>query len=104
MLGYAGSVPLSATPPVPLVASAAPGFRMSASWAGVVATGKTHKTYGPLLNESIRDASEEPRYRETLKKGGYSSFSSTPQEFRTFLEQNIEEWKQAARAAGMQPK
>ena len=43
------------------------------------------------------------KYKTALQAGGYLPESSSPEEFRAFLEQNISDWKQAARAAGITP-
>jgi tripartite-type tricarboxylate transporter receptor subunit TctC len=56
-----------------------------------------------ILNNALKRASEDPRYRTALQAGGYKPASNSPEEFRAFLEQNIADWKQAAQAAGITP-
>jgi hypothetical protein len=56
-----------------------------------------------ILNNALKRASEDPKYKTALQAGGYAPASSSPEEFRAFLEQNISDWKQAARAAGITP-
>jgi tripartite-type tricarboxylate transporter receptor subunit TctC len=52
---------------------------------------------------TLARASEDPAYKTALQAGGYTPASSSLEEFRAFLEQNIADWKQAARAAGITP-
>jgi tripartite-type tricarboxylate transporter receptor subunit TctC len=102
-LGYAGSTPLAEVPSVPLVSSIAPGFRLAEPWAGLLAPAKTPDSAIMILNNALKRASEDPRYKTALQAGGYTPASNSPEEFRAFLEQNIADWKQAAQAAGITP-
>jgi tripartite-type tricarboxylate transporter receptor subunit TctC len=52
---------------------------------------------------TLARASEDPAYKTALQADGYTPASSSLEEFRAFLEQNIADWKQAARAAGITP-
>jgi tripartite-type tricarboxylate transporter receptor subunit TctC len=102
-IGYAGSTPLAELGSVPLVSSIAPGFRLAEPWAGLLAPARTPDTAIMVLNNALKRASEDPKYKTALQAGGYAPASSSPEEFRAFLEQNISDWKQAARAAGISP-
>jgi tripartite-type tricarboxylate transporter receptor subunit TctC len=103
-IGYAGSAVLAEMPSVPLVSSIAPGFRLAEPWAGLLAPGKTQDHTVAILNQALKLASEDPKYKTALQAGGYRPASNSPEEFRAFLEQNIADWKQAAQAAGLTPK
>jgi tripartite-type tricarboxylate transporter receptor subunit TctC len=102
-IGYAGSAALEEMRSVPLVASVAAGFRLAEPWSGLLAPGRTPDPVVSILNNALKRASEDPRYRVALQAGGYFAASSSPEEFRAFLEQNISDWKLAARAAGIIP-
>jgi tripartite-type tricarboxylate transporter receptor subunit TctC len=102
-IGYAGSTPLAELPSAPLVSSLAPGFRLAEPWAGLLAPARTSDPAIMVLNNTLKRASEDPRYKTALQAGGYVPASNSPEEFRAFLEQNISDWKQAALAAGMTP-
>jgi tripartite-type tricarboxylate transporter receptor subunit TctC len=88
---------------VPLISSIAPGFRLAEPWSGLLAPGKTPDSVVAILNNALKRASEDPKYKAALQAGGYFPASSSPEEFRAFLEQNISDWKQAAQAAGISP-
>jgi tripartite-type tricarboxylate transporter receptor subunit TctC len=103
-IGYAGSTPLADLRSVPLVSSMAPGFRLAEPWAGLLAPGRTPGTVVAILNSALQRASGDPKYKATLQAGGYMPAWNSPEEFRAFLEQNILDWKQAAQAAGIDPK
>jgi tripartite-type tricarboxylate transporter receptor subunit TctC len=102
-IGYAGSTPLAELPSAPLVSSVAPGFRLAEPWAGLLAPARTPDSAIMILNNALKRASEDPRYKTALQAGGYVPASNSPEEFRAFLEQNIADWKQAAQAAGITP-
>jgi tripartite-type tricarboxylate transporter receptor subunit TctC len=102
-IGYAGSTPLAELHSVPLVSSIAPGFRLAEPWAGLLAPARTPDSAIMILNNALTRASEDPKYKTALQAGGYTPASNSPEEFRAFLEQNISDWKQAARAAGINP-
>jgi tripartite-type tricarboxylate transporter receptor subunit TctC len=102
-IGYAGSTPIAELRSVPLVSSIAPGFRLAEPWAGLLAPARTPEPAIMILNNALKRASEDPKYKTALQAGGYAPASSSPEEFRAFLEQNISDWKQAARAAGITP-
>jgi tripartite-type tricarboxylate transporter receptor subunit TctC len=102
-IGYAGSTPLAELHSVPLVSSIAPGFQLAEPWAGLLVPARTPDQAIVILNNALKRASEDPKYKTALQAGGYTPASSSPEEFRSFLEQNIADWKQAARAAGITP-
>jgi tripartite-type tricarboxylate transporter receptor subunit TctC len=102
-IGYAGLTPLTELPSVPLVSSVAPGFRLAEPWAGLLAPARTPDSAIMILNNALKRASEDPKYKVALQAGGYTPASNSPEEFRAFLEQNISDWKQAAQAAGITP-
>ena len=71
--------------------------------SGLLAPGKTPDSVVAVLNRALKRASEDPKYKATLQAGGYAPAWNSPEEFRAFLDQNISDWKQAARAAGISP-
>jgi tripartite-type tricarboxylate transporter receptor subunit TctC len=103
-IGYAGSTPLPELPSVPLVSGIAPGFRLAEPWAGLLAPARTPDSAIMIINDALKRANGDSKYKAALQAGGYTPASSSPNEFRAFLEQNISDWKQAAQAAGITPK
>lgn len=102
-IGYAGSKPLAELPSAPLVSSVAPSLRLAEPWAGLLAPARTPEPSVIVLNNALKRASEDSKYKTALQTGGYTPASNSPEEFRAFLEQNISDWKQAAQAAGITP-
>jgi tripartite-type tricarboxylate transporter receptor subunit TctC len=102
-IGYAGSTPLAELQSTSLVSSVAPGFRLAEPWAGLLAPARTPDSAIMILNNALKRASEDPKYKTALQAGGYVPASNSPEEFRAFLEHNIADWKQAAQAAGITP-
>jgi len=102
-IGYAGLTPLTELPSVPLISRIAPGFRLAEPWAGLLAPARTPDSAIMILNNALKRASEDSKYKTALQAGGYVPASNSPEEFRAFLEQNIADWKQAAQAAGITP-
>ena len=102
-IGYAGSAPLAELPSAPLISSIAPGFRLAEPWAGLLAPARTPDSAIVILNNALKRASEDPKYKTALQAGGYTPAANSPEEFRAFLQQNISDWKLAAQAAGITP-
>jgi tripartite-type tricarboxylate transporter receptor subunit TctC len=103
-LGYAGSEPLPELPAVPLISSFVRGFRIAEPWTGILAPARTPEPVIATLNDALRRAVAMPRYKTLLEAGSYRPASSSPEEFRAFLDQNSVDWLAAAQAAGVKAK
>ncbi len=71
-IGYAGLTPLPELPSVPLVSSVAPGFRLAEPWAGLLAPARTPDSAIMILNNALKRASEDSKYKTALQAGGYT--------------------------------
>jgi tripartite-type tricarboxylate transporter receptor subunit TctC len=103
-LAYAGFEPFPELPTVPLVSDVARGFRIAEPWTGILAPARTSEAVISVLSGAMRRAIEMPRYKTLLEAGSYRPHFSSPQEFKTFLEQNSSDWRAAAQAAGVKAK
>jgi tripartite-type tricarboxylate transporter receptor subunit TctC len=80
-------------PDVPTVSEAGlPGF-VSRGWLGVAAPAKTPKPIIDKLNAAIRKASETPSVAERLTELGLQVKPTSPSEFATFIDQEINNYR-----------
>lgn len=85
-------------PKVPTVAeSGFPGYDLS-SWFGLLAPAGTPQAVIEKLNSEVLSALKDPRVREQLKD--YEIYGSSPKEFGTFLDGEIEKYTKIISAAG----
>jgi tripartite-type tricarboxylate transporter receptor subunit TctC len=80
-------------PDVPTVSEAGlPGF-VSRGWLGVAAPAKTPKPIIDKLNAAIRKASETPSVADRLTELGLQVKPTSPSEFATFIDQEINNYR-----------
>ena len=80
-------------PDVPTVSEAGlPGF-VSRGWLGVAAPAKTPKPIIDKLNAAIRKASETPSVADRLTELGLQVKRTSPSEFATFIDQEINNYR-----------
>ncbi|TCZ66546.1 Bug family tripartite tricarboxylate transporter substrate binding protein [Roseicella aquatilis] len=79
-----------------------PGFDVAA-WAGVVGPARMPPAMVASINADIRGVWDRPETVRRLGEIGFDGFSSTPEEFATFIRAEIVKWGQMARAAGIEP-
>jgi tripartite-type tricarboxylate transporter receptor subunit TctC len=89
---------LDEMPNLPTVADTVPGFEM-VSWIGLLATARTPRAIVSLLHETSVKALAAPEMRKTLSAAGMNVASSSPEEFGTFIQQEIAKWTKVARTA-----
>lgn len=90
-------------PDVPTMAEAGvPGFEVT-NWIGVLAPAKTPGEIVKKLNAGLVRVLAMPVTRDRFASVGVTPDSSTTDEFRTFLNSEIERWGQVVKAAGIPP-
>jgi tripartite-type tricarboxylate transporter receptor subunit TctC len=72
-------------------------------WAGLFGPAKLPREIADRLSREMRAVVMRPEVREQLDRQAFDGQGSTPEELATYLKEQIESWKQAARAAGIQP-
>lgn len=88
-------------PDVPTMAEAGvPEFEVT-NWIGVMAPALTPGEIVKKLNAGLVQILAMPATRERFAFHGMTPDSSTPDEFRTFLNSEIERWGQVVKAAGI---
>ncbi len=71
------------------------------SWQGFLGPAHIPAEIVTFLNREINALAEEPHMRETLAKNGMEVNTSTPQEFKAYLEAEYEFWGKAIRVANI---
>jgi tripartite-type tricarboxylate transporter receptor subunit TctC len=76
------------------------GFE-AVQWLGLLTTGGTPKEIVERLNVEVNRVLREPDVVQKLALQGTSAAGGTPEEFRTLIVDEIRNWKEAARRAGI---
>jgi tripartite-type tricarboxylate transporter receptor subunit TctC len=89
-----------ALPDVPTIAeSGLPGFDVS-SWAGVVVPAGTPKPIIATLHQKIVEVIKEPGLNARLSAEGAPPIGNTPEEFGTFMREELVKWAAAVKQSG----
>ncbi len=90
-------------PSVPTMSeSGFPGFEEYTQGLGVVGPAGVPAPVVSTLNKAIRASLEKPETKEKLKKlGAITEGGSTPEEFRSFLQKDLERWARVIKAANV---
>src|SRR5713101_8076111 len=93
----------SLLPSVPTIAEAGMPRLTAVPWSGLFAPAKTPKDIVERLSREVNVILKRPEIREQFEKQGSEAAGSTPGELSAFLEQQLIDWGDAARAAGLKP-
>ena len=80
-----------ALPAVPAIAETAPGFSAT-SWWGIVAPARTPDAVLNALSAEIARALDSASMKEQLDRQGVEPRSSSPSEFRAFMQSELVKW------------
>jgi tripartite-type tricarboxylate transporter receptor subunit TctC len=69
-----------------------PGF-IAESWNGIMAPAKTPQAIVQKLAEILIKMADDPEVKETFRKAGANTVKTTPDQFRTQIRQEMEQWK-----------
>ena len=89
-------------PDMPAIAETLPGYDYS-GWAGLIAPRGTPAAVVDKVRAALARALAVPAVREALAAQGAEVTSSTPEEFRAFLQKDIANTAKVVRAAGLKP-
>jgi tripartite-type tricarboxylate transporter receptor subunit TctC len=81
-------------PEVPALAEALPGFDVS-GWWGVLAPANVPGAIIGKLHSEIVKALSTPKLERAIEADGTEIVGSSPEEFRVFLQRDVENWKKA---------
>lgn len=92
---------LDAYPDVPAAAETLPGFDAS-SWLGMMAPHGTPPAVVARLSDALRQSLEDEDTRRKLDVMGFVPDFRTPAEMKTLISNEIRQWAQVVKAAGIQ--
>jgi tripartite-type tricarboxylate transporter receptor subunit TctC len=103
MIAHTGSGRVPAAPDVPTVAeSGVPGFVVSSGFS-LVGPARIPRPIAEQLNGALARALQDPANRKALIDGGANPVGNTIDEHGAYIKSEIEKWRRAAKAAGIQP-
>jgi tripartite-type tricarboxylate transporter receptor subunit TctC len=88
---------------VPAVAEAGFGELVVTSWQAVAAPVKTPREVVARLNEAVVRALRSPDIRERMNQIGFDVVASTPEEFGTYMQQEVDRWTRVVQRGGIKP-
>lgn len=98
-LGTSGTKRAAALPDVPTIAeSGIPGFSVD-NWYGVVGPAGMPKEAIARLNAELVKVLASPDLRERFTADGSEAISSTPEQFGTFIRDEVQKWGKVVREA-----
>lgn len=92
---------LRAMPELPTMAEEGLPEYENFTWYGVFVTGGSPEAGIERLGAELRKAVADEKVREQIAQQGADAVSSTPSEFRTFVNAEIAKWAKAVKAAGI---
>lgn len=88
------------SPELPTMAeSGVTGYRVD-SWTGLFAPGPTPRAVIDRLNSELARSARDSGYRQAMLAIGVEPISSSPEEFRAFLQTEVAKWGRAIQASG----
>ncbi len=100
LIGIGSAQRIAATPDVPAIAEALPGFE-SLSWHGLFAPANTPPAIVARLHAEAVAALREPALAARLRELGFELVGNSPDEFRTFIAAETQRWGAVARRANL---
>jgi tripartite-type tricarboxylate transporter receptor subunit TctC len=102
LLGHSMAPSTSPLGDVPAIGKTVPGYEFS-SWIGLLGPKGLPAPIVDALQKAMVEALKAPALRKSFDSNGAVPTASTPQEFRTYLQQDIEITKKAVQIAGIKP-
>lgn len=73
------------------------------SWQAAAAPAKTPREIVAKLNDAAVKALRSPEVRERMSQIGFDVVASTPEEFGSFMKQEVERWTEVVKRGGIKP-
>jgi tripartite-type tricarboxylate transporter receptor subunit TctC len=100
-LGLAAKEPIPAAPGVPtIIEQGVPDF-VSGTWAGIIAPAGTPKEIVDRVAAEAKKALADPAMKTRLAEQGIVAVGNTPDEFRTFVSDEIARWAKVIKDANI---
>jgi tripartite-type tricarboxylate transporter receptor subunit TctC len=91
---------LVTAPDIPALGEVLPGFEV-VGWYGVAAPAKLPKPLVEKLHAAIVSLVKSPEFIKTMRNNGSEAVSSTPEEFRQFMLNDMKKWADVVKRAGI---
>jgi tripartite-type tricarboxylate transporter receptor subunit TctC len=92
---------IPAAPEVPTMAEQGVPDFVSGTWAGIIAPASTPKEIVDRVAAEAKKALADPALKEKLVEQGIVAVGGTPEEFRTFVADEIVRWRKVITDAGI---
>ena len=102
-LGVSISKRSSALPDVPTLEEAGLKGYYAASWYGMLLPAGTPKNVVDILSREIVAQMRTPEMRETLARQGFEPAGGSPEQFNTFIREEMLRWVKVIASAGIKP-
>jgi tripartite-type tricarboxylate transporter receptor subunit TctC len=94
---------LVTAPDVPTLGEVLPGFEV-VGWYGVMAPAKLPKPLLDKIHAGVVSLVKSPEFIKTMRDNGSEAKSSTPEEFRQFMLNDMKKWADVVKRAGIKPR
>ncbi len=101
-LGVTSNKPLAVLPDVPPIGSAIKGFESNA-WFALFGPAKLPPETLAKLNAAARQAVAAPDFQRLLEQESAQAVSSTPEELKTFVSEDIDRYAEVVKVSGATP-
>jgi len=92
---------LVTAPDIPALGEVLPGFEV-VGWYGVAGPAKMPKPLVAKIHAGILSLVKSPEFIKTMRNNGSEAVSSTPEEFRQFMLNDMKKWADVVKRAGIQ--
>jgi tripartite-type tricarboxylate transporter receptor subunit TctC len=99
IIGTLGALPSEATPGIPIVASAVPGYDFTGIF-GLVINAGTSPELIRLIRNDFAAVMYMPEVAERIRSIGQESVASTPEEYSAYILEEIKKWTPVVKATG----
>lgn len=99
-IAVSASKRLVTAPDIPAMSEVLPGFEV-VGWYGVMAPAKLPKPLTEKLHAGIVSLVKSPEFIKTMRNNGSEAKSSTPEEFRQFMLNDMKKWADVVKRAGI---
>jgi tripartite-type tricarboxylate transporter receptor subunit TctC len=91
---------LPTAPDVPALSEVLPGFQV-VGWYGVMAPAKLPEPLIAKIHAGILSLAKSPEFIKTMRNNGSEAVTSTPEEFRQFMLNDMKKWGDVVKRAGI---
>ena len=91
---------LETAPDTPALSEVLPGFEV-VGWYGVMAPAKLPKPLVAKIHAAVVSLVKSPEFIKTMRNNGSEAVTSTPEEFRQFMLNDMKKWADVVKRAGI---